>query len=171
MKYAGIGSRQTPMDILKVFRELSAYLESIGYVGQTGGAEGADKAFHDGAPSTTQLWLPWDGYNGYHSDLPGPSERTERFAEKYHPNWKACKSGARKMHARNCNIALGSNLDDPVKFIVCWTPKGELKGGTAQALRLAIDWDIKVFNFGNCRFKDEVDEMVEMVKSFAESIK
>ncbi|ADG59944.1 DprA-like DNA recombination-mediator protein [Acinetobacter phage Acj9] len=148
MKYAGIGSRATPLEILRIMRQIAAELEKAGYTCRTGGALGADKAFIDGAPSTTELWLPWDGYNGYSSDNPEPTEREERFASKYHPNWKACKSGARKMHARNCNIALGANLDDPVDFIVCWTPNGEMTGGTAQALRVAIDYDIPIYNLG-----------------------
>ena len=43
-------------------------------------------------------------------------------------------------------IALGPILDDPVEFIICWTPGGKVTGGTGQAIRIAKDLDIRVFN-------------------------
>ena len=165
MKYAGIGSRRTPYDILAMMRNIANDLSSKGYTCRTGGALGADKAFIDGS-SDSELWLPWDGYNGYYSDLPEPTEVEEAFAAKYHPNWKACKQGARKMHARNCNIVLGEDLDDPVDFIVCWTPEAKLEGGTAQALRIAIDYDIPVFNLGDKAGSPYIlNKLIEFVKN------
>lgn len=50
---------------------------------------------------------------------------------------------------RNSFQALGLNLDRPADFIVCYTDGGKLKGGTAQALRIAADYQIPVFNAGN----------------------
>ena len=43
---------------------------------------------------------------------------------------------------------LGDDLDQPVSFVVCWTPGGEVTGGTGQALRIAADpqYNIPVFN-------------------------
>lgn len=147
MKYAGIGSRATPLPILAIMRDLAKELQDIGYECHTGGALGADKAFIDGA-TNTKIWLPFQGYNGYKSDLRMPNERDMKFAAKYHPKWDACGHGARLMHARNCAIALGDNLDDPVEFIVCWTQDGKQSGGTGQALRIAIHYDIPVYNLG-----------------------
>ena len=34
-------------------------------------------------------------------------------------------------------------------FVVCWTPNGELSGGTAQAMRVAMKLNIPIFNLGN----------------------
>ncbi|AZU98629.1 hypothetical protein [Acinetobacter phage AbTZA1] len=158
MKYAGIGSRRTPMDVLAKLREVAKHLELAGHVCHTGGALGADKAFIDGAPETTVLWLPWQGYNGYYSNTPELRQRHIDFAAKYHPNWKACKFSARKMHGRNAQITLGDNLDEPADFIVCWTPDAKIEGGTGMALRIAIDYDIPVFNLGAKRGADKVIE-------------
>jgi hypothetical protein len=36
----------------------------------------------------------------------------------------------------------------PVDFIVCWTPYGEVTGGTGQALRIAKANEIAIYNFG-----------------------
>lgn len=158
MKYAGVGSRATPHDILAKMRDLASELEDLGYICRTGGALGADKAFIDGTKygDNLELYLPFPGYNGYKSDLPGVTQTDIDFASKYHPNWKACDQTARKMHGRNCNIVLGSNLDDPVHFIVCWTKNAKVSGGTGMALRLAIDYDIPVFNLGSKRGADKV---------------
>lgn len=149
MNYAGIGSRRTPMNILAIMRQISKELDSAGHICHTGGAIGADKAFFDGAPSSTVLWLPWQGYNGFYSDTPELYQKHIDFAAKYHPNWKACSFSARKMHGRNAQIVLGDDLKTPVDFVVCWTPDGKLEGGTAMALRIAFDYDIPIFNLGS----------------------
>jgi predicted Rossmann fold nucleotide-binding protein DprA/Smf involved in DNA uptake len=40
--YAGIGSRETPPDILEWMTSLAANLETMNYVLRSGGAQGAD---------------------------------------------------------------------------------------------------------------------------------
>lgn len=45
MTYAGIGSRETPMEILELMTKASAWLGAKGYTLQSGGAIGADMAF------------------------------------------------------------------------------------------------------------------------------
>lgn len=67
-------------------------------------------------------------------------------AARYHPAWARLDDHARRLHARNSLIVLGRLLDDPVDFVVCWTPKGEWVGGTSQALRVAKAAGIKIFN-------------------------
>ena len=58
------------------------------------------------------------------------------------------RSTARKFHARNCYQVLGKDLQSPSNFVLCWTPGGAVTGGTGQALRIAIDRGIPVFNMG-----------------------
>lgn len=43
-------------------------------------------------------------------------------------------------------ILLGRDLNDPVDFVVCWTPGAQAVGGTGQALRIAEAYGIKVYN-------------------------
>ncbi len=151
MKYAGIGSRSAGIGPCELLRKIAYNLAQKNVECHTGGALGADKAFIDGtdmAGKEAQLWLPWQGYNGYTSDTPELTDKHIEFTKKYHPKWESCSSGAKKMHARNAQILLGNELTDPVDFVVCWTPDGKLSGGTAQGLRIAIDYDIPIFNLG-----------------------
>ena len=66
------------------------------------------------------------------------------------------------MHSRNCHQILGYDLQSPVDAVVCWTPDGNVVGGTATAIRIALKYNIPVFNLG-CADKDAV---VQEIKSF-----
>lgn len=51
MYYAGVGSRETPQDILNTMYKIGKYLASKGYTLRSGGAIGADTAFENGCDS------------------------------------------------------------------------------------------------------------------------
>lgn len=146
--YAGIGSRKTPKDLKPVMAEIAELLESKGYILRSGGADGADKYFEDGAGKLfePEIYLPWEGFNGSKSKLFECSEEAMVMAKKYHPRWNQLSDAGRKFMARNCYQVLGLDLKTPVEFIVCWTPNGGASGGTGQALRIAKDYGIPVFN-------------------------
>lgn len=152
--YAGIGSRKTPVKILTYMTQLATYFESIGYTLRSGGASGADSAFSCGCEIKT-IYLPWHGFNNIQSGLNGVSTASLELASHYHPAWDKLSSGAKKLMARNMCQILGSNLDHPVDFVLCWTPDGAetstsyTTGGTGQAIRLAIAHNIPVFNLAN----------------------
>lgn len=155
--YAGIGSRQTPDHILDKFEDIGQKLsESCQFVLRSGGAIGADDAFITGAfhnnEHTVEVYLPWEGYNGYYDGMSKviPQWAFE-MAEQNHDYWDRCGPGARKMHARNCQIVFGEHGDSPVDFIVCYTD-----GGTGMALRLAIKNGIKIYNFGTKDYTNEI---------------
>ena len=81
-RYAGIGSRTAPMNILEKIRNIAQTLAHKGYICSTGGALGCDKAFIDGtqiAGKYADLWLPWQYYNGYYTDNPDVEERHLEF--------------------------------------------------------------------------------------------
>lgn len=154
--YAGIGSRETPEDILDLFRNYGSKLADLGWILRSGGADGADTAFEEGAlkaGGSMEIWLPWDNFNGRsHSQtciLTGGVEYSpaEALAEKFHPKWSALKQSGRALMARNSCQVLGRNLDTPVEFVLCWTPKNRL-GGTGQAIRIAKHYNIPVYNLG-----------------------
>ena len=46
--YAGIGSRETPIDILHLFKKVAYYLSTKEFILRSGGAKGADKNFEIG---------------------------------------------------------------------------------------------------------------------------
>ena len=137
--YAGIGSRDTPVPIQQYMTFLAEALNGAGYTLRSGGARGADTAFESGADIAFEIFRPTDC-----------TPEAEMMAASYHPNWRACKHWARKLHGRNCQIVLGRDVLNPVpvEFILCWTHDGRNVGGTAQALRMADALDIEVLNLG-----------------------
>lgn len=163
IKYAGIGSRQTPDEILDTMCSFAFGFADEAIL-RSGGCLGADKAFEHGVYQAMQFYpdpyiydfaefyWPWEGYGeqgfvqaGY-PKLSSPSDEAFDIAAQYHPSWKYLKQGAKKLHARNSHILLGENLDDPVDFVICWTKDGKASGGTGQALRIAEDLKIEVYN-------------------------
>jgi hypothetical protein len=63
--------------------------------------------------------------------------------------------------ARNCQQVLGQNLNLPVDFVVCWTKDGGKTGGTGQALRIADDLNIPIYNLF---FENTMDEILKNIK-------
>jgi len=149
MYYAGIGSRSTPPQILSVMTEVAQYLDNLGWILRSGGAEGADKAFEAGARNP-DIYLAEDA-----------TEAALKMAAQYHPAWHRCSDYAKKLHARNCMIVLGRDLTNPVKFVVCWTPGGKVTGGTGQALRMAVALKIPVLNMA---IQSELDKILKKIK-------
>jgi hypothetical protein len=177
--YAGIGSRTTPEPILALMKALAIMLCDEGWVLRSGGAPGADTAFEEGAlqarpvygaaNTPIQIWLPWPRFsnrpegNGWDYRVGSPKDM--EIAERFHPNWAACKPGARKLHARNVAQILGSRIvnygseNDPdpeiveyrepvSSFVICWTEGGRGQGGTGQALRIAEAYNVPIFDLG-----------------------
>ena len=130
---------------------LATDLASEGWTLRSGGAEGADAAFERGlsASDPREIYLPWRKFNNNESVLTAPSAEALVMAEHYHPAWERCSPAARKLMARNMHQVLGADLATPVEFVVCWTPQGSGGGGTGQALRLANDRGIPVFDYGH----------------------
>lgn len=157
--YAGIGSRETPSDVIEVFEELGFWLANRGYVLRSGHADGADSAFERGcekAKGEMEIFLPWSGFNGSTSKyILRVADDAMRIAQQYHPFFNKLSQGAQKLQSRNSYQVLGYHLDDPVLFVVCWTKKGMGSGGTGQAIRIAESYKIPVFDFG--KFKQLQD--------------
>ena len=114
--YAGIGSRETPVELKEKIKTVVEHLNQKNYTLRSGGAQGADSFFEEFARKK-EIYLPWMGFNG-----------------------------AKKLMARNCHQVLGLDLKTPVDFIVCWTKDGTINGGTGQALRIAEAYNIPVYN-------------------------
>ena len=89
---------------------------------------------------------------------------TERIASEVHPAWDRCNEWARGMHSRNCHQILGYDLQSPVDAVICWTPNGAVVGGTSTAIRIALKYNIPVFNLG---VKDK-ESVLQSIKKFLE---
>lgn len=149
LTYAGIGSRSTPPELAPRMRGIARKLESLGWVLQSGGAEGADSFFESGVrdPGNARIFLPWPGFNGRHSRWDSTCARAHAIARHYHPAYDRLSRGAQALMARNVYQVLGPTLDRPVECVVCWTPDGKASGGTGQAIRIASDYGVqKIFN-------------------------
>lgn len=124
--YAGIGSRNTPSNVLSIMTKLARRLDELGFVLRSGGADGADSVFEDGSKNK-QIFLPWEGFNGRESEFTSPSSEAFRVAEIVHDGWRYLKPGAQKLMARNCHQILGADMRSPADFVICWTPDGAEK--------------------------------------------
>jgi hypothetical protein len=150
--YAGIGSRQTPPEILDLMTRVAVKLRKQGYVLRSGHAPGADQAFEKGAEGKAEIFLPWGTFEDrvpIHLDAKvysRPSPEAINCTKEFHPAWDRCSPGAKLMHSRNAHQILGLHLDSLVEFVVCWRVK---QGGTDQAIRIAENNAIPISNFAN----------------------
>ena len=176
MTYAGIGSRETPQEVLNKMTEVAKYLEDLGYTLRSGGAIGADKAFEKGVKSKKEVFL----------GSVKTGEKELKIAEEIHPAWnkmlestkrKAIASGKNpeksadyvaNLMARNTNQIFGANLDTPVDFVLAWTQDGLTdyrkrslqSGGTGQAIDMASRKGIPVINMANDNWRDELKSVI-----------
>lgn len=156
--YAGIGSRETPSNVLNSMIALGKRLAELGFTLHSGGAKkkdgtgiSADTAFEQGCDEVNgskRIFIPYKGFHKSTSQLYIQCDDAIAMARYYHPQGHGMSDYVTKMMARNCYQVLGSDLQTPVDFVICWTPGGRVVGGTGQALRMAMDRDIKIFNFG-----------------------
>jgi hypothetical protein len=85
--------------------------------------------------------------------------KAQEIARKYHPAWNNLSHAAKKLMTRNTFQILGYDLNTPVSVVVCWTLGGRIQGGTGQALRIAKDMNIPIFNLYNkdCLYKIKLE--------------
>ncbi len=182
--YAGIGSRETPVDILADMRRIGEALAARGFTLRSGGADGADLAFEEISPGVIapkgnrprEIYVPWKGFNlppakkAFDDRLfPGNSSadrsitaRAQDIAARAHPAWQHCSPGAKSLHTRNVHQVLGMKLDSPVRFIIAWTKDGGPTGGTGQAIRIANDLEIPVLNLFDRSVRAEILKVLEL---------
>lgn len=163
--YTGIGSRETPIPVLEVFRDIAAILANHNLILRSGHAPGADINFELGCDSVNgnkEIYVPWIGFEGSDSILL-PTRSSFEIAREYHPYWDDLSMGAKKLQARNSNQVLGKDLLTPSLFVLCWTKNGKGAGGTGQAIRISKDYNIPIFDAGI--YKD-INVIKESIKLF-----
>jgi hypothetical protein len=177
--YAGIGSRETPSEVLEIMKKLGQLLAEKGWVLRSGGADGADKAFEEGCDlgkGEKEIFLPWKGFNDNKSTLYFKSkeipdaikQQAFALAEDFHPVWFDLSYGAKCLHARNGLQILGRDLNTPVSAVLFWS-KYVTKGGTSQALRIAAEKGISIFNVGTRPERMRLSKHLEMNLEFLEA--
>lgn len=172
--YTGIGSRSTPEDILVVMTGLAKILSSKGYILRSGGADGADTAFEQGA-NRKEIYLPWKGFNDNDSEFIVKPGIAYKLASKYHPNWEHLKDSIKKLHARNTHQVLGQDFKTWSRCVFCWTPDGctnhktrtSKTGGTGMAISIADIYGIPVYNLQREDHLYRVKEYIEAERPLA----
>ncbi len=173
--YAGIGSRTTPENILHEMNQLAIFFATKNWVLRSGGADGADTEFALGcniAKGQKEIFLPWKHFNNNSSALYDIPDEAFTISEKYHPTWNTLRAPVKKLMARNAQQILGKNLDSPSTLVVCYTPDGctnhqtrtKATGGTGQAISIASEYGIPVFNLQNKFAIDELQEFIQDIK-------
>jgi hypothetical protein len=167
LTYAGIGARATPQDVLGLMTMAAKELSDFGWKLRTGGARGADSAYARGTMNR-EIHLPWDGYEDLFINagdptlkIPRINERIISIAAEHHPQWPKLSKGVRSLMCRNVTIVLGALAEDPADMIICWTPNGQIAGGTGHAMRVGYGFDIPVFNLFH---QSDIDRMVDFVQ-------
>lgn len=162
--YGGIGSRDSPPEIMETMTLIASKLEERGYILRSGGAQGADQAFEDGIKDHTKMriFLPFDGFNdknhgyGYIAKYSVKDvDNAHNAVVTYHPIGYRLQGKSYKLMARNYHQVCGLDGEKNSEFIICWTPDGATTkttrntGGTGQAIRIANALSIPVYNLKN----------------------
>lgn len=172
--YSGIGSRQTPAEVLHLMRRIALVFDHLGWTLYSGHAPGADQWFESGS-TRKKIFLPWKGFEGsdsvYVHDFGSANGKTaEKTVDIFHPAPFRLTATARALMARNCYQISGwsHTPQELTDLVVCWTPRGEIVGGAGQAIRIALSCDIPVVNlhdpveFGNySRWTDQYSHLVQ----------
>lgn len=149
MLYAGIGSRQTPNNILLIMQQLGRKLRTDNYILRSGGALGADSTFeyYISEPDFKEIFTVEskliDNKIDYIIKLNNKdiyiTDDAFNSVIKYHPNYKRLSNYAFCLMIRNYYQILGYQettiykdkqmikdikSSEPVKFVICWTKDG-----------------------------------------------
>jgi hypothetical protein len=170
--YAGVGSRETPMDIQVFFTKVAKRFAEQGFILRSGGAIGADMAFEKGcneAGGEKEIFLPWVGHNDSDSTFIVNNEEALEIAERFHPRWHSLSPKAKLLQARNTHQVLGWDLKTPTDFVICWTKYKDRNpvGGTATAIRIAEAFRIPIFNAG---LYGSIGDTEQALNSFMEQV-
>ena len=176
--YTGIGSRETPPEIILLMMNIGNQMAKVGWTLRSGNATGADQAFEAGhftskVPNKSEIYLPWKSFERTWLDnmtkgeenmtvmvSDGPSRAALEMAWQMFPErMSRARASVTLLIGRNMHQVLGPNLDAPSDLVVFWAPVdpsgvGGVGGGTGYAAALAKKHGIKTYNL----FDPKVEE-------------
>jgi hypothetical protein len=160
--YTGVGSRETPVFVMRAMTFIARFLSQEGFILRSGGADGADDAFEKGAnPELADIYLPWKNFNKRNSPLYEVGDDAIALAMTIHPTPTKLRDSVKRLHGRNCYQVLGDDLATPSEFLICWTTDAVRTGGTRTAIVLAERNNIPVLNLGKCETYEECIDAFE----------
>ncbi len=175
--FAGVGSRTITEKEEKLIERIARQL-SKKFVCYSGNAPGADQAFQRGSDGRCVLYLPWMGFESeaypYINALDvfdlGKSPEGMQSVKDFHPN-PNLKYGAKMMMARNYHQIMGYKTYPKVSFVVFCADedeKGNVSGGTGQAVRIARAKGIPTINI---RLPGWKEKLTALLKTLSEKNK
>jgi len=174
--YAGIGSRETPPDVLELMTALAKTLREEGWTLRSGHAMGADWAFEQGAEKDSLIYLPWKdfGTKPYKNDPGRPilghpicdddaAEEGYAYLVRLGIRNPDNRDSMRRLHGRNVAQVMGLPGEKLSSMVVCWCPieLGIPTGGTATAIKLAEHHKIPVFNLIDPAIRKRIERKIE----------
>jgi len=178
LRYAGVGSRRTPENIINEMKKLGGELAEEGYTLLSGKADGADKAFEETAGAKKEIFTREHIANKtFGEDI---TKLAIEIMKAVHPSPDKLTKYQEELMARNAFQVLGPNLDSPVDFLIAWAPlndKGEVvvdadgrfhggkddprsTGGTGQAIALAAALGIPVINMADPNWREKLNSVL-----------
>lgn len=182
-RVAVIGSREAPQDICKLVTTFVNILVELGYAIYSGGCPlGIDAAAFKGAyrhkasdKSKNRIYISWDGMNDLHHDPDNGIYDATRFenydvatimAQLARGGFHGLYDKGIKHHCRNPYQVMGDDLCSNVDFVLTWAipvgKQGRVKGGTATAIRIAVEHFIPVYNL---YYEDVLHRVQSLVSS------
>ena len=165
-----IGSRELPEDKGLIVDKVAEFLFKNNCKIRSGGADGTDRRFqriYEKLKGSMEIFLPWNGFQKLYVDNKQfflvNEELCRPYTIKYHPAPDRLSKWALKLMDRNSSQVLGLNLNEPSDLTIAYTEGGKLKGGTSQALRIAMDAGIPIVNIGNYETYEEVEEQITRI--------
>jgi hypothetical protein len=164
---AGIGSRETPPNILDEMTKIGRWCKLNNVLLRSGHAEGADYAFELGAQEQCIAYIPWKGFNDKLKSkaklyVPTFTDDLMKSVVKFHPTPEKLSFGVQKIMARNACQILGRDMKDHSQAVVCWTKDGKDTGGTGQALRIAAHYKVPILNMQRPEFATAIQVIAEL---------
>lgn len=179
--YTGVGSRETPNDILDLMKRIALKFNTLDWICRTGDAKGADHAFRSWARKS-EIYTAWD-----------VDKVALTVAAFFHPSWDFLTYFQKNLQARNLYQITGKDVEslheEGVLFsveklklfypknklsslVICWTPDGavtreatsRVTGGTGQVIRIASYLGIPICNLANRESRDKALNFVKGIK-------
>ena len=188
--YTGVGSREISKEEYSILVDIGERMAQLGYILRSGGAEGSDSAFQEGAckinQELTEIWLPWEDFN-IKLQQKYPKCNYEKFMSLYEYNvarkellttaiipWfdtmgnrgahlhpEGWIAPVKKLHARNYYQVVGKDSLSKVCIYAAPEEKGDVKGGTRSAVFLSRYYGIPTFNI---RVKEQKETLLKKLK-------
>lgn len=171
--YAGIGSRDISEKEKLRIESISKLFSSKGYILYSGNADGTDLVFQKNCKGKCVIMLPWRSFNIEKYDYTKKAKdyliikemeykksiKAFRSVDEFHPNPKALKTPGKLLMARNYYQIHGFGEYPRVELVICCadpSQKNIVKGGTGQAVRIAMSLNIPIINLREDGWYDKI---------------